>query len=96
MRDCAPSIARTAACWLAALALLLVPLEAARSQDPRDRGIGGTGVIPTDRESDRGIGGTGVMGTIRGFGSIIVNGLRVTYAPDVPIRIDGQPRAASD
>lgn len=96
MRGRATSIARTTACWLAALALLLVPVEVAWSQDPRDRGIGGTGVVSSDPESDRGIGGTGVMGTIRGFGSIIVNGLRVTYAPDVPVRIDGQPRAVSD
>ncbi len=35
------------------------------------------------------------MGTIRGFGSIIVDGLRVTYAPDVPIQTDGQPRTVS-
>jgi hypothetical protein len=96
MRGCATSIARTTACWLAALALLLVPMEVARSQDLGDRGIGGTGVVPTDPDGDRGIGGTGVMGTIRGFGSIIVNGLHVTYAPDVPVRIDGEPRAASD
>ncbi|KLK91182.1 hypothetical protein AA309_21630 [Microvirga vignae] len=81
---------------MAALVLLFVPLDMARGQDPRDRGIGGTGVVSGDPESDRGIGGTGVMGTIRGFGSIIVNGLRVTYAPDVPVRVDGQPRAVSD
>jgi hypothetical protein len=81
---------------MAALALLLVPMEIARSQGLEDRGIGGTGVVPTDPDGDRGIGGTGVMGTIRGFGSIIVNGLRVTYAPDVPVQIDGQPRAVSD
>ncbi|MFC4173920.1 hypothetical protein ACFOYU_18000 [Microvirga sp. GCM10011540] len=85
-----------AARWLAALALLLLPLEVARSQDPQDRGIGGTGVVSDDLDGDRGIGGTGVMGTIRGFGSIIVNGLRVTYAPNVPVRIDGQPRTVSD
>jgi hypothetical protein len=96
VRKCATSIARTTACWMAALALLLVPMEVARSQDLGDRGIGGTGVVPTDPDGDRGIGGTGVMGTIRGFGSIIVNGVHVTYAPDVPVRIDGQPRAVSD
>jgi len=96
VKDCAALIARTAACCLAALALLLVPLETARSQNPQDRGIGGTGVVPADPDSDRGIGGTGVMGTIRGFGSIIVNGMHVTYAPEVPVRIDGQPRTVSD
>nr|WP_246742350.1 DUF5666 domain-containing protein [Microvirga splendida] len=36
------------------------------------------------------------MGRIRGFGSIIVNGQHVNYAPDVPVRIDGQPRTAAD
>lgn len=96
MKDCVTSIARALACGLAALALLLVPLATAWGQDPQDRGIGGTGVVPSDLDGDRGIGGTGVMGTIRGFGSIIVNGLHVTYAPDVPVRIDGQPRTVSD
>jgi len=96
VRDHAASIARTVSCGLAALALLLVPLQMASGQVPQDRGIGGTGVVPSDQDSDRGIGGTGMLGTIRGFGSIIVNGAHVTYAPDVPVRIDGQPRTASD
>ncbi|WP_153245858.1 DUF5666 domain-containing protein [Microvirga brassicacearum] len=96
MKDCATPIARAIGCYLAALALLLAPLTAARSQDAGDRGIGGTGVIASDPDGDRGIGGTGVMGTIRGFGSIIVNGLHVTYAPNVPVQIDGQPGSASD
>ncbi|WP_413990059.1 DUF5666 domain-containing protein [Labrys okinawensis] len=39
---------------------------------------------------DRGIGGTGVIGTIRGFGSIVVNNLHVSYPDDVPVFIDGQ------
>ncbi len=96
MKDQAVSIVRQAACWLAALTLLLVPLSMAQGQNGQDRGIGGTGMVPSDTDGDRGIGGTGMMGRIRGFGSIIVNGVHVTYAPDVPVQIDGQPRAAAD
>lgn len=77
---------------------------AARPQDaPRDQGIGGTGMKRTDEprdgglsEGDRGIGGTGVIGTIRRFGSIFVNGLRIAYPADVPVLIDGDPARASD
>ena len=60
---------------------------------PSDRGIGGTGFVPGD---DRGIGGTGVIGTIRKFGSIVVNDLRIAYAPDVDVRIDGRPATVAD
>ncbi|ACL61463.1 DUF5666 domain-containing protein [Methylobacterium nodulans] len=57
-----------------------------------DQGIGGTGIRPgPDEEGDRGIGGTGVVGTIRAFGSIVVNGLRIAYPPDVAVAIDGRP-----
>lgn len=64
----------------------------------RDQGIGGTGARPTDTpgEGDRGIGGTGVIGTIRRFGSIVVNDLRIAYPDDVAVRIDGAPARASD
>lgn len=62
-----------------------------------DQGIGGTGIRPgPDEEGDRGIGGTGVVGTIRGFGSIIVNDLRIAYPPDVPVTIDGRPARVGD
>src|SRR6266436_7070087 len=54
-----------------------------------DQGIGGTGIIR--RNEDRGIGGTGIVGVIQRFGSIFVNGQRVSYAPNVPVRIDGEP-----
>jgi hypothetical protein len=62
-----------------------------------DRGIGGTGTPGfTEQENhDRGIGGTGVIGTIRKFGSIVVNGLRITYAKNIPVRIDGREASAS-
>ncbi len=62
-----------------------------------DQGIGGTGIRPgPDDEGDRGIGGTGVVGTIRGFGSIIVNDLRIAYPPEVPVTIDGRPARVDD
>ncbi len=62
-----------------------------------DRGIGGTGTpgVVEQENHDRGIGGTGVIGTIRKFGSIVVNGLRITYARNTPIRIDGREASAS-
>ena len=68
--------------WLAGTAL-------ARAQVKRgdDHGIGGTGIT---RGDDHGIGGTGIVGVIQRFGSIYVNGERVTYASDVPVRIDGE------
>ncbi|PXW65489.1 DUF5666 domain-containing protein [Methylobacterium sp. B4] len=66
---------------------------------PSDRGIGGTGARPSEEENpggDRGIGGTGVIGTIRRFGSIVVNDLRIAYPADVRVRIDGVPARAAD
>lgn len=80
----------TACSWIGA-----APFAPARSQD---RGIGGTGAIPfSDGDGDdRGIGGTGVIGTIRKFGSVIVNGLEVGYGADVAVRIDGVPAAPAD
>lgn len=68
--------------------------------DPgQDRGIGGTGARPSEEETpggDRGIGGTGVIGTIRRFGSIVVNDLRIAYPPDVRVSIDGAPARVAD
>jgi hypothetical protein len=92
----AASLARAHALWLVALVLLVASLTLAWGQNGQDRGIGGTGVVSDDQDGDRGIGGTGMMGRIRGFGSIIVNGVHVNYAPDVLVRIDGQARAVSD
>jgi hypothetical protein len=68
--------------WLAGTAI-------ARAQVKRgtDQGIGGTGIT---RGDDHGIGGTGIVGVIQRFGSIYVNGERITYASDVPVRIDGE------
>jgi hypothetical protein len=56
-----------------------------------DQGIGGTGIT---RGHDQGIGGTGIVGVIQRFGSIFVNGQRISYAPNVPVRIDGEPASA--
>src|SRR5512147_615681 len=42
------------------------------------------------RGNDQGIGGTGIARVIQRFGSIFVNGERIGYAPDVPVRIDGE------
>ena len=72
--------------WLAGTAM-------ARAQSGRgtDQGIGGTGYT---RGDDHGIGGTGIVGVIQKFGSIYVNGERVTYASDVPVRIDGEAASA--
>jgi hypothetical protein len=70
--------------------LLALSRAAAAKNAPRDRGIGGTGAAPNPAEGDRGIGGTGVIGTIRRFGSIYVNGLRISYPPDAPVEIDGE------
>ena len=81
---------------LAGLAVLKTSrLEAAGAND---RGIGGTGAAdpPPDGVSDRGIGGTGVIGTIRRFGSIVVNDLRIAYPPDVAVTLDGKAASAAD
>jgi hypothetical protein len=57
-----------------------------------DQGIGGTGIIR--RNEDRGIGGTGIVGVIQRFGSIFVNNERISYAPTVPVLIDGAATSA--
>jgi hypothetical protein len=69
--------------------LWLAGLSSARAQVRRgsDQGIGGTGIT---RGHDQGIGGTGIVGVIQRFGSIFVNGERIGYAPNVPVRIDGE------
>ena len=56
-----------------------------------DQGIGGTGI---SRGDDHGIGGTGIVGVIQRFGSIFVNGERIGYEPNVPVRIDGETASA--
>jgi hypothetical protein len=68
----------------------------AAGDKPRDNGIGGTGYLSAIPDRDNGIGGTGVVGTIRAFGSIIVNGLRVSYPADAEVRIDGREAGVGD
>jgi hypothetical protein len=63
----------------------------AQTSKGSDQGIGGTGI---SRGDDQGIGGTGIVGVIQRFGSIYVNGRRISYAPDVAVRIDGQAASA--
>jgi hypothetical protein len=84
------SLTRRALLSSIASTLLALSRASAAENAPRDRGIGGTGAAPNPGEGDRGIGGTGVIGTIRRFGSIYVNGLRISYPPDAPVEIDGE------
>ena len=60
---------------------------------PREGGIGGTG---RTADVEGGIGGTGIVGTITGFGSIIVNGLRVDYDPAMPVATSAGVGTARD
>ena len=73
---------------------------AAQGLPGEDRGIGGTGAVPADPAErlgqDRGIGGTGVVGTVRQFGSIVVNDLHVTFDPKVRVSIDDLPATLRD
>jgi hypothetical protein len=75
-------------------ALIAVP-RGLRAQ-ALDQGIGGTGVAPGSGEPDQGIGGTGVIGTIRRFGSIVVNDMRIAYPSDAEVRLDGRPARIED
>lgn len=56
-------------------------------------GIGGTGAVAYGGD---GIGGTGILGTISGFGSIIVNGLKLEYDAKTTVESDGRPAALTD
>jgi hypothetical protein len=78
-------------------AFQLRPSGAQAQQTTLDQGIGGTGLARTPTNgTDQGIGGTGVIGTIRRFGSIIVNGLRIAYASDATVVIDGRSATPGD
>lgn len=54
-----------------------------------ESGLGGTGAVPGDGDGS-GIGGTGFVGNITGFGSICVNGARITYDRSTPVSVDGR------
>lgn len=53
-------------------------------------GLGGTGL----GEEPDGLGGTGIIGTITGFGSICVNGLRIAYDASTPTEVNRAPARA--
>lgn len=57
-------------------------------------GIGGSG--RSSRGDEDGIGGSGLIGTITGFGSICINGRRITYDADVPVTYDGDVASSDD
>jgi len=62
--------------------------------DPRNGdGIGGTGIRTATATPARGdgIGGTGIRGTITGFGSILVNGLKLDFDHTTTVETDGKP-----
>ena len=57
-----------------------------------ESGLGGTG-----RAGDEsGLGGTGVYGTVRAFGSICVNGLRIHYPEDATFHRNGEAGDVSE
>ena len=64
-------------------------VRTAGSLDHDGGGIGGTGVGP---DEEGGLGGTGVFGTVTGFGSIRLNGLRV----EIPADLSTQGLAVGD
>jgi len=62
--------------------------------DPKNGdGVGGTGIkhAQNSEQNGDGIGGTGIVGTISGFGSIIVNGLKLEFDPRTDVETDGKP-----
>jgi len=59
-----------------------------------DSGIGGTGRSAGD--DDSGIGGTGIYGSITGFASVCVNGLRIHHGPATRFERNGAHASADD
>jgi hypothetical protein len=89
-------VARLRRSLILCVAIVAVPTATVAQSRLNDPGIGGTGDQPgegngiggTGQPFNRnpGIGGTGIIGTITGFGSILVNGYEVDYAPEQPIK----------
>ncbi len=86
------------ACAAALLFVLAGCASAPQSQtaaaDPKKNGdgIGGTGIsYAQNNPRGDGIGGTGVRGTITGFGSILVNGLKLEFDHTTTVEVDGKP-----
>ncbi len=97
MRRASPLSRRHLLALLAGGLVLPETVPRLQAQTAGDRGIGGTGAAPsTEASGDRGIGGTGFVGTIRRFGSIIVNDVRIAYPPRVPVTIDGRAASSRD
>lgn len=81
----------------AAVSASRVTAMALNEVDRGHAGFGANAVDPAETlGQDRGIGGTGVIGTIRGFGSIVVNDLRVSFPAGVGVAIDGAPATPRD
>lgn len=78
--------------WLASLAALLGLLLLAGCTAIDGQRVAGLG-DEEDRDGS-GIGGTGIEGVVTGFGSVIVNGLRIATEGDVEITEDGAPATA--
>jgi hypothetical protein len=90
LRGCA---AVAVLCLVAACSTTPQPVHVADATKKNGDGIGGTGIRTAEvktRGSD-GIGGTGVRGTITGFGSILVNGLKLDFDHTTTVEIDGKP-----
>ena len=92
LRGCAAAVALS---LLAACASAPAPAPPATvpvaTLDPKNGdGIGGTGMMASNPRDD-GIGGTGIRGTITGFGSILVNGLKLDFDHKTTVVIDGKP-----
>lgn len=93
-----PITRRRLSAVLASLALWPLAGAPARAEDPVPAEPEGGEPVPISKERkgrDRGIGGTGVIGTIRRFGSIVVNDLRIAYPADVTVLIDGEVKSAA-
>ncbi len=100
LRVCAAALLLSllAGCAAAPMSTPAPQMAAAKSKssDPKNGdGIGGTGIraaeaMPVNSRGD-GIGGTGVRGTITGFGSILVNGLKLDFDHTTKVESDGKP-----
>lgn len=93
LRTCATALLLSllAACATAPSPQMSAQISAA---DPKNGdGIGGTGIRSAQNKngSSDGIGGTGVRGTITGFGSILVNGLKLEFDHTTTVEVDGKP-----
>lgn len=97
LRVCAAGLLLSllAGCAAAPMSPPAMQMAAAKSKTPDPKngdGIGGTGIrsaeaMPVNSRGD----GTGVRGTITGFGSILVNGLKLDFDHTTKVESDGKP-----